>query len=56
MDDIARASFNECLNRMWNLFCRVSHLETDQAEITMFIEAKDEATGLLGDLAKEDGE
>ena len=56
MDDIARFSFNDCLNRMEKAFLHLSKVPEEERYITEFIEALDECKGLLSDLAKEENQ
>ena len=54
MDSIARFSFNDCLNRMNKAFLHLARVPEESGLVTQWLEAMDEAKGLLADLAKED--
>ena len=54
MDEIARSSFDDCLNRMNKAFLHLARVPEESGLVTQWLEAMDEAKGLLADLAKED--
>ena len=53
MDDASRFSLNDCLNKMEKVFLHLARVPDETGYVNEFLEAMDEAKGLLADDAKE---
>lgn len=51
-----RERFVNCIQRMWTAFITVASPVADEEEIRNFIEAKDEAHGLLARITREESD